>query len=145
MSKLHKSYTLTNYNKESKPKLSELMKKIILSIFSMFIFSSFLYADFKTISNEDLQTAISEGIPVIDIRRLDEWRDTGVIPSSHRLTFFDQNGKYDLSKWMNDFEKIVSNKDQKFILVCRSARRTGIVGRTGGGSDGGCGSCCKIV
>ena len=120
MSKLHKSYTLTNYNKESKPKLSELMKKIILSIFSMFIFSSFLYADFKTISNEDLQTAISEGIPVIDIRRLDEWRDTGVIPSSHRLTFFDQNGKYDLSKWMNDFEKIVSNKDQKFILVCRS-------------------------
>ncbi|OUR72864.1 hypothetical protein A9Q76_03005 [Arcobacter sp. 31_11_sub10_T18] len=94
----------------------------------MFIFTSFLYADFKTISNENLEAAIKEGISVIDIRRLDEWSDTGVVPSSHKLTFFDEKGKYDLSKWMSQFEKIVKNKNQKFILVCRSARRTGIVG-----------------
>ncbi len=104
------------------------MKKIILSILSMFIFTSFLYADFKTISNENLEAAIKDGVTVIDIRRLDEWSDTGVVPSSHKLTFFDENGKYDLSKWMSQFEKIVKNKNQKFILVCRSARRTGIVG-----------------
>ncbi len=104
------------------------MKKIILSILSMFIFTSFLYADFKTISNENLEAAIKEGISVIDIRRLDEWSDTGVVPSSRKLTFFDEKGKYDLSKWMSQFEKIVKNKNQKFILVCRSARRTGIVG-----------------
>jgi len=104
------------------------MKKIILSILSMFIFTSFLSADFKTISNENLEAVIKEGIPVIDIRRIDEWSDTGVIPNSHKLTFFDEKGKYDLSKWMAQFEKIVKDKNQKFILVCRSARRTGIVG-----------------
>jgi len=87
-----------------------------------------LYADFKTITNKNLELAIKEGIAVIDIRRLDEWKDTGLVPSSHKLTFFDENGKYDLTKWMIDFEKIVKNKNQKFILVCRSARRTGIVG-----------------
>jgi len=92
------------------------------------MFTSFLYADFKTITNENLEAAIKEGIPIIDIRRIDEWSDTGIVPNSHKLTFFDQNGKYDLTKWMKGFEQIVKDKNQKFILVCRSARRTEIVG-----------------
>lgn len=104
------------------------MKKILKIIIGLMCLSSFLYADFREITPSQLQKAISKGTVVIDIRRLDEWENTGVIPSSHKLTFFDASGKFDTKKWMSNFEKIVKNKNQPFVLVCRSAHRSGKVG-----------------
>ena len=92
------------------------MKKIITSLFTILTFTSFLYADFKTINNKDLETAIKSGIPVIDIRRSDEWKETGVVPSSHKLTFFKDDGSYDLLSWIKEFKKIVISENTKFVL-----------------------------
>jgi rhodanese-related sulfurtransferase len=69
---------------------------------------------------------MDENVPIIDIRRPDEWKSTGVIKGSHLLTFFDDKGDYDLDKWLQNLDKIVK-KDQKFVLVCRSGNRTGQV------------------
>ena len=35
---------------------------------------------------------LKRGVPVIDIRRQDEWIETGVIEGSRLMTAFDQNG-----------------------------------------------------
>jgi len=37
------------------------------------------FADRIDIDNEKLQTLIDEGVPVVDVRRLDEWKSTGII------------------------------------------------------------------
>ena len=37
-----------------------------------------------------LAARLAAGVPVLDIRRDEEWESTGVIPGSHLLTFFDQ-------------------------------------------------------
>ncbi len=89
---------------------------------------TFSYADFKEITASKLQASISKGTPIIDIRRLEEWNSTGVIKTSHKIPFFDSSGKYDIKDWMSKFEKIVKDKNQPFILVCRSGNRTGKVG-----------------
>ena len=103
-------------------------KKIFLALIGLMCFVSFSYADFREVTSSKLQESISKGIPVIDIRRLDEWKNTGVVPTSHKLTFFDSSGKFDVKDWMSKFEKIVKDKNQPFILVCRSSHRTGKVG-----------------
>ena len=64
---------------------------------------------------------------MVDIRRAEEWRQTGVIEGSHLLTFFDKKGNYNLNKWMDELSKIV-DKNDKVVLICRSGNRTAMLG-----------------
>lgn len=101
-----------------------MLKKILL----LLIFTNILFADFKTISTKEVQEEIKKGTVLIDIRRDNEWKQYGTIKGSHKITFFDDKGQYDVNKWMEQFIKIVKNKEQKFILICAHANRTKIVG-----------------
>ena len=98
-----------------------------LLIFLIFILNSqYSYSEVFEVEGNELQKLIDEGVPIIDIRREEEWFSTGIIKNSNLLTFFDKDGKYDLENWMNEFESIVQ-KDNTFILICRTGRRTNIV------------------
>ncbi len=84
------------------------------------------------VGNIDPQTLLrmqQEGVPVIDIRTPREWRETGTIPGARRLMFFDEVGRADVRGWLERFRRIVPDKNQPFILVCRSGNRTSQVGR----------------
>lgn len=100
------------------------MKKIILFL----TFSVFSFASFIGINPSQLQKKIEEGVVVIDIRTAPEWKELGIVPSSKTIVFFDEKGNYDVQKWLNEFSKYVKNKNQPFVLVCRSGNRTGVVG-----------------
>lgn len=101
---------------------------MLKNIFILLLLGNLLFADFKTMNTHDVKTEIRKGTTIIDIRRKDEWNKYGIIKGSHKLTFFDDKGKYDINKWMEEFIKIVKNKEQKFILVCAHANRTKVVG-----------------
>jgi len=101
---------------------------MLKNIFIILLLGNVLLADFTTMSTQNVKTEIKNGTTIIDIRREDEWKKYGIIEGSHTLTFFDEKGKYDINKWMEQFIKIVKNKEQKFILVCAHANRTKVVG-----------------
>ena len=102
-----------------------MLKKILL----ISLFVSSLMADFTTLTTAQVQEAIKKGVVVIDIRRVDEYKQYGTIKGSYKLTFFDGRGKYDIEKWMGKFTKIVKDKNQPFILVCAHSNRTKVVGK----------------
>jgi rhodanese-related sulfurtransferase len=102
------------------------MKKII---FALAILPLMLFADFKSISVSELEELSKKGVPIIDIRTPGEWRETGVVPNSKKIMFFDERGNYNLMQWMGEFEKVVKSKDEPFVLVCRTASRTKMVGK----------------
>ncbi len=87
-----------------------------------------LFAEFTGLTPLELQKQIDKNTVVIDIRTPPEWKDTGIVPTSHKIMFFDERGNYNIEKWMNKFNKLVKNQNQPFILVCRSGNRTGQVG-----------------
>lgn len=89
---------------------------------------SYGFADFKGLTPDQLQNMIDKDVIVIDIRTPPEWKQTGVVPSSKKIMFFDERGGYDVQKWMDMFGKHVIKQDQPFVLVCRSGNRTGTVG-----------------
>jgi len=97
-------------------------------VFSLLFLSVFSFAQFIGIDPTVLQKKIDENVVVIDIRTPPEWVQTGVVPTSITLMFFDQNGNYDVEKWLQEFTSHVKNKDQAFVLVCRSGNRTGMLG-----------------
>ncbi len=98
------------------------MYKLLFGVF-LFFSAAAVHAAVKNLSNSDVKKMVAQGVPVIDIRRTEEWQQTGIIKGSHLLTFFDKNGHYDVHKWLAEFNKIVS-MDEPFILICRSGNRT---------------------
>ncbi len=82
----------------------------------------------KNILPKDIDPFLEDNTPIIDIRTDTEWNSTGMIKGSYKLTFFDNQGNYNLEDWLEKFQQIVKNKDDKFVLVCAHAHRTQNVG-----------------
>jgi rhodanese-related sulfurtransferase len=86
------------------------------------------FGPFKSLSPKEFIRKQAEGYHIIDIRREDEWQQTGVIEGSHKITFFDAMGQYDVDAFLAEFTKVVKDKEEPFILVCAHANRTKNVG-----------------
>lgn len=50
-------------------------------------------APFSSLDNEGLAEKLDEGVTIVDIRRPDEWAETGVVEGSHRITAFEEDGQ----------------------------------------------------
>jgi len=79
-------------------------------------------ATFTSISNAELETKLKSGIKLIDIRRPEEWQQTGVVEGSIESTAFDSNGRF-LKSFVEMLEKTV-RPDEEFALICRTGNRT---------------------
>jgi rhodanese-related sulfurtransferase len=86
------------------------------------------YGPFKSLSTDDFLEKMEDGCTIIDVRRQDEWLQTGVIEGSHKMTFFDETGQHNIPAFMDAFTKVVTDKDHPFILVCAHANRTKSIG-----------------
>ena len=74
----------------------------------------------------DLVNQQSDGVVIIDIRRQQEWIETGVLKGAKTITAFQKDGKLH-PEFKADFDILVPNLHTPFILYCRSGRRTGIL------------------
>jgi len=101
------------------------------STIALFCYSFFIgisQADVTLVQGDSLQSLLDEGMPIIDVRRPDEWQSSGVVQDSHLLTFFDERGNYDVDKWIADLHKIVE-PGEPFILICEAGIRTGSIAK----------------
>ena len=104
------------------------MLKVLTSLILLFfLFVKVLSAKVIDIDNKEIKILLKKNIPIIDIRTKKEWNETGVIPNSILITFFDENGNYNLNEWYNKLLKVSSNNN-KIILICRTGRRTKLAG-----------------
>ncbi|MCP3669897.1 MAG: rhodanese-like domain-containing protein [Gammaproteobacteria bacterium] len=103
------------------------MKRAV-SMFLLLIISLSTKAAVNNIDNAKLKLMIEAGVPVIDIRRAEEWKQTGVVEGSHMMTFFDKSGQYDVKNWLSKLDRIAKS-NEPFILICRTGNRTGIISK----------------
>ncbi len=105
-----------------------MIKTIKLMLSLVLLLTSVVWAEVQEIDNVQLQELLAQKVPIIDIRRAEEWTQTGIVEGSHLLTFFDAAGNYDARDWLARLEPI-AGKEDPFILICRTGRRTGLVGQ----------------
>ena len=106
---------------------TKFMKKKLIAI-CLYIFTAQAFAEVKEVNNQEIISLMQSGVPIIDIRRAEEWGDTGVIKQSNLLTFFDKQGNHNIDKWLPELKKIVKEGDP-VIIICRSGKRSGIVSK----------------
>jgi len=92
-------------------------------IFTFLISTKLAFADIVNVNNSQIIELSNNNVPIIDVRRSSEWEQTGVIPNSILLTFFDDEGNYDYNQW---YTKLLSeiNTEEQIILICRSGKRS---------------------
>ncbi len=52
--------------------------------------TKFVFADIVDVNNEQIKELLKNKIPIEDIRRSSEWNQSGIVPTSILLTFFDK-------------------------------------------------------
>jgi rhodanese-related sulfurtransferase len=77
---------------------------------------------YTNIGADSLNEFISKNTKIVDIRRPDEWRDTGVIANSKLLMAFDAQGRFN-PDFPRQFEAYVG-KDEDVVIICRSGNRS---------------------
>jgi len=70
---------------------------------------------------------LEKNVSIYDIRRPDEWRQTGVVKGSQLLTFVDGSGRVKPDFLARFTAKV--GKDDPVILICRTGNRTSKLAR----------------
>jgi len=82
---------------------------------------------YTNVDNAQLQAMLEQNIAIYDVRRPEEWRQTGVIDGSELLTFVDANGR--LKPDFLDRFTAATGKHDPVILICRTGSRTSTLAR----------------
>ncbi len=100
------------------------MTNKISFILIVLLLSSVAYAKppYENINNQELIELMQQNIPVYDIRRPEEWAQTGIVKNSITMTFFHADGSVN-PDFMPKFTSKIG-KDDPFILICRTGNRT---------------------
>ena len=88
----------------------------------------FAFADIVNVNNQQIKVLSKNNIPIIDVRRISEWNQTGVIPKSILLTFFDKEGNYNFDEWYKKL-RLKIDEGEPIILICRSGERSKIIAK----------------
>ena len=86
----------------------------------------FAFAEVIDVDDQEMIKLSNANIPIVDVRRSSEWDQTGVIPNSILLTFFDEEGNYNFDEWYEKLQEEINLTDP-IILICRSGKRSKVV------------------
>lgn len=101
------------------------MKRSTVVAMGAWLVSTLALAEIHNIDNAELLRLQEKGVPVVDIRTPEEWRDTGVIKGA-RLMTYSFSGGFDKAAWLKQVQQ-VAKPGEPVILVCRSGRRSAAV------------------
>ena len=82
----------------------------------------------RDLSPNDFIDAQENGGIVIDIRREEEWKETGILQGSKTITAFTKDGNIH-PDFPKKFFDLINDIDVPILLYCRTGNRTGILGQ----------------
>ncbi|NWG85995.1 MAG: rhodanese-like domain-containing protein [Hydrogenophilaceae bacterium] len=104
-----------------------MLLRIIALLSLLFVLSGCAEPPYTNIDNTQLQTLLKQGVTIYDVRRPEEWRQTGVVEGSRLLTFVDANGRPTPDFFARFTTEV--KKDEPVIVICRTGNRTDVLAR----------------
>lgn len=90
----------------------------------LLLFSSLLHAEYKMQPySSDLS---AKHIPIVDIRTVGEWKESGIIKGAIPIQFFNEKGQYDIPAFLKALNARVDTT-KPFALICHTGSRTKMV------------------
>jgi rhodanese-related sulfurtransferase len=82
---------------------------------------------YTNLNNAELQMMLEKETAIYDVRRPEEWLETGIVEGSKLLTFVDASGRLK-PDFIQRFTAEIA-LDEPVILICRTGNRTGTLAR----------------
>ncbi|MDO8891361.1 MAG: rhodanese-like domain-containing protein [Sulfurimicrobium sp.] len=82
---------------------------------------------YTNVDNGKLKELITQGVPLYDVRRAEEWSQTGVVEGSRKLTFVDSAGRMNPELLPRLAAEV--GKNDPVVLICRTGNRTDSLAR----------------
>lgn len=82
---------------------------------------------YTNVSNDELRIMLHSDVPIYDVRRPEEWVQTGVVEGSKLLTFVDAGGRVQ-ADFLERFTA-ENRRHDPVILICRTGSRTRTLAR----------------
>ena len=99
------------------------MRYFLTLLLSIFLNLNVAQAQDIEIEVAQLKNLLGNNAVLVDIRREEEWKQTGVIFGSMLSTFFNKDGTTNINVFLSDLRENVS-AEQTILLICRTGRRT---------------------
>jgi len=80
---------------------------------------------YSNLDNLSLRNLLKRGVKIVDLRRPDEWKKTGIIEGSKVITAFEGAGNF-IRKFPKQFQEF-AGPEEEIILICRRGNRTSII------------------
>ena len=97
------------------------LKKIILLLT---LLSAVLFGE---VTNTYItQKILDSKLPIVDVRTVGEWKETGLLKDAIPIEFFNTQGKYDINKFLKTLNAKVDTK-KPFAIICHSGSRTSMI------------------
>jgi rhodanese-related sulfurtransferase len=80
---------------------------------------------YSNINSSELTKLIARGVTVVDLRRADEWAQTGVIEGAKLITAFDESNRIQ-ADFLSMFQSVAGQNDE-VIVICRSGNRSSLI------------------
>ena len=99
-------------------------KRLLLfaGLLSLALFFGINEPPYSNIENDQLHTMLENNVTIYDVRRPEEWYQTGIIEGSQLLTFVDAEGRVQENFWSRFTDEV--DKNDPVILICRTGSRT---------------------
>jgi len=101
--------------------------RLFAAALSLFALAGCAEPPYSNVDNTELKALLEQGVPIYDVRRPEEWRQTGVVAGSHKLTFVDGSGRLH-PDFIPTFTREVA-REQPVIVICRTGNRTDSLAR----------------
>lgn len=98
--------------------------KILLATLIAFFITACEQQLYGTLNVETVEEMKNAGVPIIDIRRPDQWKKSGVLEGSHLVTIFDINKRFSVSSF-DKISEIIGGKDKKVVILSQTGRLSG--------------------
>ena len=96
-------------------------------VFDVELVDAIIPPTLSDVSVEELESLIQNNVTVIDIRRPDEWSETGVIEGAITIQGFTPQGQVH-PEFLEKFSAAVPTKETPFVVYCHSAGRSAGLG-----------------
>ncbi len=97
------------------------MKRLIVLLL---LLTPFLHAEYKL--EPYSKTLQNQHIPIVDIRTVGEWKESGLIKGAIPIQFFNEHGQYNIPEFLKALNASVDTS-KPFALICHTGSRTKMV------------------
>jgi len=100
------------------------LKKTTILLILLFLTTNIYAKKTTVIEVDELEAYMQKNVIIIDIRDEKQWKKTGIIPTSYRLTYNGLSKQFNKKRWEYILVRLLKEKSRAFVLISKDGKES---------------------